>query len=158
MKLRQATPGLLAIAVLITGCAQQMPEMPEIPFINPKLTDEDQVLRVLDEVWRGMQSKRIYQIMSNVSRSYKDRDGRDYDALAAYLNTIFEEYRTIKIARAKPRVLVQGNQARALETFGTIAKPEPRSEYPPIDLHGQVSVYLEKVDGHWFIVEWGSIQ
>ena len=132
--------------------------MPEIPIINPRLTDEEQILRVLDEVWRGMESQRIYQIMSNVSRSYKDRDGRDYDALAAYLNKVFEEYRNIKIARVKPRILVQGNQARAVETFGTIAKPEPRSEYPPIDLHGQVTVYFEKVDGRWFIVEWGSIQ
>lgn len=158
MRNRLAALSFLAVAAVISGCPQQIPEMPEIPIINPKLTDEEQVLRVLDEVWRGMESRRIYQIMSNVSRSYKDRDGRDYDALAAYLNKVFEEYRNIKIARVKPRILVQGNQARAVETFGTIAKPDPRSEYPPIDLHGQVTVYFEKVDGRWFIVEWGSIQ
>lgn len=154
MRNRLVALGLLASIAVIGGCPE---EIPEIPIINPKLPDQEQILRILDEVWRGMESQRIYQIMAHVSKSYQDRDGRDYDAIAAYLNKTFEEYRSIKIARVKPRIIVQGNQARAVETFGTIAKPDPRSEYPPIDLHGQVTVFFEKVDGRWFIVEWGSI-
>jgi hypothetical protein len=137
------------------GCPK---DIPEIPVLNPKLSDEEQVMRLLDEVWQGMENQRIYQVMTHVSRSYQDRDGRDYDALAAYLNKVFDEYRSIRIARVKPRIVVQGNQARAVETFGTIAKPDSRSDYPPIDLHGQVTVFFEKVDGRWLIVEWGSIR
>lgn len=155
MNNRLTVLSLLVVMAFVTGCPD---EMPEIPVINPKLTDEEQIMRVLDEVWRGMEARRIYQVMAHVSRSYQDRDGRDYDALAAYLNKVFDEYREIKIARVKPRVIVQGNQARAVETFGTIAGPDARSGYPPIDLHGQVTVFLEKVDGRWLIVEWGSIR
>jgi len=147
--------GFLVIMAVVVGCPN---DMPEIPVINPRLSDEEQILLVLDAVYRGMESQRIYQIMAHVSRSYRDRDGRDYDALAAYLNKVFDEYRSIRVTRVKPRVIVQGNQARAVETFGTIARPENRSNYPPIDLHGQVTVFLEKVDGRWLIVEWGSIQ
>ena len=155
MSNRMAVLGFLVIATALAGCPKSIPE---IPVLNPKLTDEEQVMRVLDEVWQGMENQRIYQVMTHVSRSYQDRDGRDYDALAAYLNKVFDEYRNIKIARVKPRIIAQGNQARAVETFGTIAKPDNRSDFPPIDLHGQVTVFFEKVDGRWLIVEWGSIR
>ncbi len=148
----------LGLAILVTALAGCPDNMPEIPVINPRLSDEEQILLVLDAVYRGMESQRIYQIMAHVSRSYRDRDGRDYDALAAYLNKVFDEYRSIRITRVRPRVIVQGNQARAVETFGTLARPENRSSYPPIDLHGQVTVFLEKIDGRWLLVEWGSIQ
>jgi hypothetical protein len=146
---------LLIVAVLAGGCPR---DIPEIPVINPKLTDDEQIMKILNDVHDGMQSQRIYQIMAHVSRGYKDAEGRDYDALAAYLNKVFEEYRSIRVTRVKPRVVVQGNQARAVETFGTIAKPDNRADYPPIDLHGQVTVFFEKVDNRWLIVEWGSIR
>ena len=152
---RRIALGLFIIMAVVAGCPN---DMPEIPVINPRLSDEEQIVLVLDAVYRGMESKRIFQIMAHVSRSYRDRDGRDYDALAAYLNKVFDEYRSIRITRVRPRVIVQGNQARAVETFGTLARPEARSDYPPIDLHGQVTVFLEKIDGQWLIVEWGSIR
>jgi len=155
MRNRLTVIGLLVVMAFASGCPK---EVPEIPVINPKLTEEEQIMLVLEDVWRGMEARRIYQVMANVSRSYQDREGRDYDAIAAYLNKVFDEYRQIKIARVQPRVIVQGSQARAVGTFGTIAQPDPRSESPPIDLHGQVTVFLEKVDSRWLIVEWGSIQ
>ncbi len=146
---------LAALALALAGCASDLPEIPGLT--TAKLTDAEQISQILDEVQQGMQARRIFSVMAHVSRSYKDREGRDYDALAAYLNAVFKAYREVRVHRVKPRIAIQGTQARAVETFGTIAKPNNPAEHPPIDLHGQVTVYLEKVDGAWKIVEWGSI-
>ena len=68
-----------------------------------------------------------------------------------------KDYRAIRVTRVVPRILVQGVQARAVETFGTVAEPQDPSSEPPINMQGQVTVSLEKVGGQWQIVEWGSL-
>lgn len=123
-----------------------------------KLTDEEQIATVMDDVALGMQSRRIFKVLAHVSRAYHDAEGRDYAKLEEYLNEIFRKYRTVRITRVVPRITVeQGVRARAVETFGTVAEPlDPKLE-PPINLQGQIVVNLVKVDGEWRIVEWGSI-
>lgn len=154
---------LVSIAVLVgicgglAGCSKDDIPLDLSGVVPGKVSDEEQILLVLDEVQRGMESRRIFQVVAHLARSYQDRDGRDYDAMVEYLNTIFENYREIRVRRAKPRILVQGTQARVVETFGTIADPRNPADYPPINLHGQVTLYLEKVDNRWLIVEWGPI-
>ncbi|MBI2432519.1 MAG: hypothetical protein HYV26_06580 [Candidatus Hydrogenedentes bacterium] len=130
----------------------------ELPALSlPRATDEEQIALVLNDVQTGMQTKRIFKVLAHVSRSYRDGEGRDYDGIRNYLSEIFRAYRTIKITRTNPRIVVEGDRARAIETFGTIAEPMETSTLPPINLQGQVSVYLERAKDTWLIVEWGPL-
>lgn len=145
--------GILACA----GCQQALPvDIPGLP--GSHLTDEEQIALVLDDVQTGMQTGKIYKILAHLSQSYHDDEGRDFEAMRDYISEILRAYREIKITRAPPRIVVQGERARAMETFGTVAEPLNPAEYPPINLQGQVPVYLERVSGTWYITEWGSLR
>lgn len=147
--------GVIALAVFAAGCNTTLPvEIPGMPF--PRTSDEEQIARVLEDVRTGMQSRRIFQVTAHVSRSYKDEEGRDYDAIVRYLNNIFENYRQIVITRVPPQIAVTGTSARVVETFGTTAEPRDPADYPPINLQGRVAVLLEKVGGEWLIISWAS--
>ncbi len=119
--------------------------------------DEEQIAALLDDVCDGMQSRRIFKVLAHVSRSYHDNEGRDYEALEAYLNEVFKKYKSIRITRVVPRIAVEGNRARAIETFGTVAEPQNPNVDPPLNVQGQVTVTLAKAGGQWQIVEWGYI-
>ncbi|GMU93882.1 MAG: hypothetical protein AMXMBFR4_29400 [Candidatus Hydrogenedentota bacterium] len=146
----------LGAGAAFSGCLKEIPV--DIPLITqPRLSDEEQIVSVLDDVNRGLKSRRIYRVLAHVSRTYRDDEGRDYAALQDYLNELFRNYKQIDVTRVRPRVIVQGDRARAVETFGTRAEPYNSNAYRPIDLHGQMNVYFEKIDGDWKIVEWGRI-
>ena len=154
--------GVVWILVLAAGC--QTSDIAKTPGIKKlgemtglTASDEEQIVAVLDDVQRGMQSRSIFKVLAHVSRSYHDEEGRDYAALEAYLNSIFKNYRELQIRRVPPRISVEGDQARAVETFGTMAEPQNPKLEPPVNLQGQVSVFLAKVGGQWQIVEWGRI-
>ncbi|MBI5094085.1 MAG: hypothetical protein HZB26_16785 [Candidatus Hydrogenedentes bacterium] len=141
--------------LFLTGCGDKFPV--SIPGITGSgESDEQQIAAVLDDVQRGMQARRIFKVLAHVSHSYHDKDGRDYAAVERYLNLIFERYRTIKINRVPPRITVQGERALAVETYGTLAEPVNAAKDPPINLQGQISVYLQKVGGTWQITEWAN--
>jgi len=122
------------------------------------MSDEDQIAAIMDDVQRGMQNRSIYKVLAHVARSYHDAEGRDYDALQQDLSDFFKRYKDIRITRVPPNVLVQGNRARVIETFGTTAKPEDPDNDIEIFLQGQVTAYLERIDGRWKIVEWSRLQ
>jgi len=146
--------------VLCLGLLAQCQSSPvQLPVLGgSRMSDEEQIAMILDDVQQGMQQRRIYKVLAHVSRNYRDKAGRDYQGIQDYLNNIFERYRNIRITRARPRVWVQGNRAEALEAFGTNAEAIHSDQDLDIHLQGQVTVYLEKVDGVWKIVEWGPIQ
>jgi hypothetical protein len=151
--------GVLAVALcaaLVWGCAQNAPV--KVPFPIGKMSDEEQVAFVLDDVWQGMQTGRVYKVLAHVSSSYLDQEGRDYEAMQEYLAQLFRSYSEIKITRTQPKILVIDNRARAVETFGTVAKPKDAKKDPPINLQGQVTVYLERAGDAWQIVEWGPLR
>ncbi|MBI4560281.1 MAG: hypothetical protein HY706_22055 [Candidatus Hydrogenedentes bacterium] len=156
--MRRVATCIAGLAVLtVVGCIRDLPVT--LPGISSsEKSDEEQIAAVLDDVQRGMQTRRIYKVIAYVSRNYHDADGRDFAAVQAYLSSIFKKYRSIKIERVPPTVAVQGNRARAVETFGTNAQPEDATVDPPIHLQGQVAVYFEKAGGAWQIVEWGNVQ
>jgi len=112
---------------------------------------------ILEDVQRGMEAQRVYQVLSHVSRAYKDRDGRDFSALQEDLNTLMKNYRNIRITRTPPRIEVRGNRARVTDTFGTIAEPVRADDFPPVNLQGQVILMMEKTGDTWQIIEWGPI-
>ena len=160
MKIRVIWIGVVVITSMIAGCTTTMTDslniMPEniIPEVR---TDEEQIAAVLKDVQEGMETKRIFKVLAHVSKNYADTEGRDYDALKEYLNGIMSEYRTIQIRRIQPKILVHGDRARAVESFGTMAQPNDAIRIPPLNVQGQLSIYFERVDGVWQIVEWGPL-
>jgi hypothetical protein len=153
---------MLAPLALLAGCANTfgfgVPGLDRLGQASGLArTDEEKIAAVLDDVQRGMQNKQIYKVLANVSRNYYDSEGRDYNALQADLAEFFKKYREVRITRVTPKIQVQGDYARAIETFGTAAEPNDPAVEPPINLQGQVAVTLEKVGGHWQIVEWGGM-
>jgi hypothetical protein len=156
----------VAFAVLLTflglgvwGCGQELPvDIPDIPGLTgPRMSDQEQIVNVLDDVHRGMQARKIYKVLAHVSRTYADAEGRDYNAMQSYLNDLFKSYKEISITRVQPQVYVEGSRARAVETFGTRAEPFNANENPHMNLQGQMNVYLEKTGNTWQIVEWGRM-
>lgn len=144
------------IVTLLAGCGGGFASIPT--FSGSKDSDEVQIARVLDDVHAGMVGQRIYKVLAHVSRSYRDSEGRDYAAMEAYLGELFSEYRSIRIDRTRPRLFIEGNRARAVESFATRADPANNSSLMEINVQGQVTVYLMKIEGTWKIVEWGSIR
>ncbi|NUM53386.1 MAG: hypothetical protein HUU46_07065 [Candidatus Hydrogenedentes bacterium] len=149
-------PLLVAAALSPRGCINRIPvEIPGVTTQGP--SDEEQIVSVLEDVHRGMQSRRIYKVLAHVSKTYRDDEGRDYAAIERYLTELFRGYKLIQITRVRPKVIVQGDRARAVETFGTRAEPFNPNENRPIELRGQMNIYLEKIDNKWMIVEWGRV-
>ena len=161
---------LFAPLVLMSGCKTgALTEIPAVERIGQATglqpSDEEQIAAVLEDVCLGMQERQIYKVLAHVSNGYRDADGRDYEAVQAYLNEIFKKYRTIRITRVPPRISIEAargslapaDHARAVETFGTVAEPQDPAREPPINVQGQVSVDLVKVQGRWRIVEWGRL-
>lgn len=153
---------MLAPLVLLAGCANTfgirvpgLEQLGQASGLTP--SDEEKIVAVLDDVQRGMQNRQIYKVLANVSHNYYDSEGRDYSALEADLTEFFKKYREIRITRVTPKIQVQGDFARVIETFGTTAEPYDPTIEPPISLQGQVAVTLEKVGGRWQIVEWGGM-
>ena len=144
----------LPALVLLSGCAGGASL--ELPSLGLKDTDEEKITRLLSDVHRAMQTRKVNQIMAHVSPNYLDQEGRDYDGIREYLDNIVKNYRAIAIRRSAPNVIVEGDRARALEAFGTRAEPD-NDRTPPLNIQGQVSVYLAHEDGKWKIVEWGPI-
>ena len=145
--------GLIPILLLLAGCGGGTLE---IPGLGSKVSEEEKIAKILDKVHNGMIARKVYQVMAHVSPNYLDQEGRDYEGIRKYLNDIMKNYREISIQRSTSSILVEGNRARAVEAFGTRALPD-NDRVPPLNLQGQVSVYFEREDGDWKIVEWGPI-
>lgn len=151
---RALVAGFAPLLILLAGCAGG-PSI-EIPGFGSKMTEEEKIAKILDDVQRGMETRKVYQVMSHVSEHYMDQEGRDYEGIRRYLNDIMKNYREIVIRRSSPTIVIEGDRARAVDPFGTRAEPDS-GRVPPLNIQGQVSVYLEREDGEWKIVEWGAI-
>ena len=145
---------ILVLLLPLVACARSIPNISDVPGFGP--TEEEQVAAILADVHNGMETQRIFKVLSHVSRDYQDAAGRDYEAIAGYLDDLFKNYESIRIARSRPRIVVEGDRARALETFGTVASPYPDSTAPALNLEARVVVHLTKARGRWKIIEWGQ--
>ncbi len=156
--MRRLGLAILCVCIGTTGCQSTLSSMglPNISLGGPG--DEEQIAALLNDVHDGMQTRRIYKVLAHVSENYLDQDGRNYEAIRDYLQHIMKTYRVIRVTRARPRVLVYEDRARAVEVFGTIAEPLDVMDGTPINIQGHVSVYLERSGGVWKIVEWGRLQ
>lgn len=148
-------PAIL-LAVVAVGCDQELPV--DIPGLGgQKMSDEEQIAAVLNDVQQGFESQRIYKVLAHLSRDYRDETGQDYEAVRNFLTDRMKKYREIRITRTRPKILVQGDTARALETFGAVGKPINPVDTPALNLQGQIAVYLEHVGNEWLITGWESV-
>ena len=146
----------LAAACFFGACQSRIPaEIGRMTGIV--MSDEEKITLVLEDVQRGIENRRVYQVLAHVSRGYKDRDGRDYNGLSEDLNTLFRTYRDIHITRATPSIQVQGDSARVVDTFGTRAEASNSQQYPPVNLQGQVVILMQRYKDTWQITEWGPV-
>ena len=120
-------------------------------------TDEQKIAGVLSDVAQGMESRRVNQVLAHVSPRYQDREGRDYEGLKRHLTTIIDNYHAIRVTRTPSRIQVQGDRARVVDTFGTLAQPNNPNEYPIVDVQGRVVVLMERTGDSWQILEWGPL-
>jgi len=130
--------GLAALLFVSAGC-QQMRSTNILGILGEGATDEQQIAAVLSDVHDAMESRDAYRVLSHVSRNYRDAEGRDYRDIQDLISTLFDRYRRVSINRARPRIVVRGDYAHALETFGTMAEPLDPNSTSPIDLQGQVT-------------------
>jgi hypothetical protein len=147
----------VTMTLLLAGCAGTGTTL-SIPGVGGKPSDEQRIAAILNDVHKGMEGKKVFKVLAHVSRAYQDMEGRDYDGVREYLASLMRGYRSIRITRTPPKILVQGDRARAVETFGTIAEPFEVQENPPINLQGTVLVYLQREAEGWKIVEWGALR
>lgn len=157
--IRQTGAVLLAAGVLALAGGCQSVALDHLPWQTRMRTAADaeaQVLQVLDDVQAGMQRQSLFQVMGHVSPNYRDKAGRDYAGIREYLRQVFNHYRNIRIVRTPPKVEIQGQYARVVESFGAMADPVDRSSLP-INIQGQTVVLLEWIQGSWKILEWGPL-
>ncbi len=153
---RLAPIALIMAGVLLSSCRSGSGPF-GLPGLVGAVSDEQKIAMVLADVAHGMEHKRVYQVLSHVSQRYHDREGRDYEALRQHVAAILDNYKTIRVTRTPSRVQVQGDRARVVDTFGTLAQPNDLKEFPIVDLQGRVVVLLERSGDTWQILEWGPL-
>jgi len=140
------------LAVLVTwGCASVPP-----PPVASVTSEESRIIRVLDDVERGIEEHDVAAVLRHVSVFYHDAEGTDYSKLRTFLSTMFGDYGTIEVERTPMIVSVQNTRAQVRERFVTRATPRPGTGASPIDQAGYVVVRLERVAGDWLITEWAA--
>lgn len=143
------------VLLALTGCASRLPTALQ-DIAGVRASDEEQIAALLNDVQRGFESRRIYKVLAHIAPGYQDANRRDYQTAREDLRRFLEEYRNVRITRVGPRVVVQGNHARAIEAFGAVAEPQDPSAHLPISIQGQIEIYLEKMAGTWQITGWKS--
>ena len=154
---RYVLPILVCGALLLSGCQNGLSlNMPQLG--GARMSDEERVAAVLDDVQRGIEAHRIYKVLAHLSRSYFDKEGRDYAAMQEQLTQVFEKYSRMRVTRVRPRIAVAGGRAQAVETFALTADPQNRNEDPPVEWQGRVTIYLALIGNTWKIVEVGPVR
>lgn len=149
--------GFLAV-VFTVGCASQLGQsIPILPGNAPEVQRQE-IARVLDEVHQGLEKKKIFAVLGNVSAAYADEAGRNQDRVREELREFFSSWRTVRVTRTNPRLKVEGNEALALEAIGVIAEPL-RVDGSPLNWFGEVRIALRRdADGKWMITRVSAAQ
>lgn len=140
--------GLLVGMAGLQAC-QQNRELPRFTWAD--MSDEEQIAAVLQQVQHGLERRRTELLLPYISQEYRDEAGRDYEAIHELLIKQLRNYREIRITRMPPRILVEGDNAQVIETLGASAQPADPLDISPIDLQGNITVYLERFAHTWQI-------
>jgi len=147
------------IAVMLAaGCASQLGQsIPLLPGNSPE-AQRQAIARVLDEVHQGIEKKKIFAVLGNVSAAYADEAGRNQDRVREELKAFFSSWRTVRVTRTNPRLKVEGNEAMALEAIGVIAEPL-KVDGSPLNWFGELRISLQRdAEGKWMITRVSAAQ
>ena len=124
-----------------------------IPLFSacPKDTEESKVRKVLAEVQRAAEEKKISRVLDHISKSYRDPQGNDYDGIKGILAFYFFRHQRVSVFIPNVDVAVTGSASQAVfqavmngrGTGGDIL-PEALGVY-------NFEVHLSKEDGTWKI-------
>ena len=136
------------LVVMLSGC----PSDGGIASIaGSRVSDEQQIAMIMDDVQLGIQRRQIYKVLAHVARGYRDEAGRDYEAVRDRAGELMKAYHKVDLTRALPKILVKGDQARVVETFGLRGEPAESDKYLPVNMQGNAVVFLYKLNGIWLI-------
>jgi len=145
------------VLALLVGCAST--PAPILPSTRPgaeAATPEQLVAKVMNRLADDIAHRRTPRVLGAISDAYKDDGGRDFPAVKAYIEEQFRNYSMIAVKRITPKITIQGNEARVVETLGIRGEPENVQKVAPISFEGTIAVTLREVQGVWLItkVQW----
>ena len=119
-------------------------------------TEEDRVRKVVAAMQEATEEKELTALQEHISRSYRDPQGNDYEAIKGLFTFYFFRHRTVGVSIPSLEVSVNGPQANAKFTAVLSAKGvdgEPASMLLPDALGAyDFDVSFRKEDGSWTIV------
>ena len=133
---------------LLLGCTTGPPKAAR----GAELTDEQQIKSVLDHLRDDIDHRRLQRVLAAVSDNYKDDARRDYNAVRDLTAAYFRDYRDIRITRTPPKITINRDEARSIETLGIAGEPAS-GKVPPFTYQGNVSVTLRRVQDTWQVTK-----
>jgi hypothetical protein len=130
------------------GCAS-VPVRPEPrPAAAEAPATQEEVAAVLNRLADDVSHRRLPRVLNVVSDAYKDDAGRDFAGVKQFAMEFFREYRQVQVTRTPPKITIQGNEARSVETLGILGDPDsPR--VTAFNFQGRVAIFLRRVEGAW---------
>ena len=138
-----------ALVLLLVGCATD--GMPSLPLPGQsEASQRREIARVLEDLHDGVDGKKIFKVMANISPAYRDEEGRNKAGVQQALKDFFGQYRRIRVTRTNPRLQFEGVEAVATESIGLIAEPF-QVEQAELNWYGKVKIWLRRSGGSWEI-------
>lgn len=117
-----------------------------------KDTEEDKVRKVITDVQRSAEEKKVLAVLDHISRSYRDPQGYDRDGIKGLLAFYFFRHQKVSVYLPDIEIIVTGGTATAVfqailtgrgtgESAGAVL-PEALGAY-------HFEVLLRKEDGAW---------
>jgi len=117
-----------------------------------KETEEDKVKKVVTTVQQAAEEKKISAVLEHISKTYRDPQGNDYNAIKGLLAFYFFRHQKVSVYMPNIDIVVTGSTAKAVfqailtgrgagEASGGIL-PEALGAY-------DFEVLLSKEDGKW---------
>jgi hypothetical protein len=133
---------MVGVGLILSSCKKPMKE-------------EDKIKAIITETADRAKAKDIKGILAHVSKSYKDEEGNDRNALKGILFIYLQGYEKIGVFVRDVQVTVDGNKAEAQVKVILTGGEEPGSVGSAVPQTGGgylVDLKLAKEDGEWMVV------
>jgi ketosteroid isomerase-like protein len=132
---------ILAIAITIAGCHKE--------------TDEQKIKKIITDIQTAAEAKDVKEIINNISKTYKDPQGFNYETIKRLLVGYFLQYPKISVYINNLEISVENSSARAVfqtvltsgDKTGSIADVIPQS----LGMY-DFDVSLKKESDSWKVV------
>jgi hypothetical protein len=127
-----------------------------LPVLSCKTTDEDRIKKVVSSIQRSAEKKKIRVILDQVSKTYRDPRGNDFDGIKGLLSFYFFRHKTVGVFIPSIEASVRGDEGTATFTAVLSAKGIDGEEASVIlpDALGAYNfdVSFRKEEGKWKVV------